>query len=134
MRQHSKGNYAAVTIRDDLKIVMDAASVHQYPRRRKIVCLCGSTRFKEAFEKANKEETLKGNIVLSVGYFGHSDPTAPTPEQKKSLDELHFDKIWIADEVLFLNVNGYMGQSTLRGFEYAVKLGKKIRFLEPQQA
>lgn len=28
-----------------------------------VVCLCGSTRFKDAFIEAMKEETLKGKIV-----------------------------------------------------------------------
>ena len=38
--------------------------------KRTIVCLCGSTRLKEAFEEANRRETLGGKIVLSVGLFG----------------------------------------------------------------
>ena len=33
----------------------------------KVITLCGSTKFKEEFIK-----TLKGNIVISVGWFGHS--------------------------------------------------------------
>ena len=44
-----------------------------FSERRKIVTLCGSTRFGKAFEDANLEETLKGNIVLSVGSTTHSD-------------------------------------------------------------
>lgn len=39
---------------------------------RMIVCLCGSTRFSRAFAEANLEETLKGNIVLTVGNMMHS--------------------------------------------------------------
>lgn len=39
----------------------------------RIVCLCGSTRFAKAFADANLEETLKGNIVLTVGSMTHSD-------------------------------------------------------------
>ena len=38
----------------------------------KVVTLCGSTRFKEQFMNAQKELTLKGYIVISVGLFGHS--------------------------------------------------------------
>ena len=38
----------------------------------KIVTLCGSTRFKEQFLDAQKQLTLEGNIVISVGLFGHS--------------------------------------------------------------
>lgn len=99
----------------------------------KIVCLCGSTRFKDQFEQANKAETLAGKIVLSVGFFGHSDAAPPTEEQKKLLDELHLEKIRLADEVLFLNVDGYIGSSTKRELAYAVYSGKKIRFLEPER-
>lgn len=36
------------------------------------VCLCGSTRFYEAFQQANFEETMAGKIVLSVGFYPHS--------------------------------------------------------------
>ena len=38
----------------------------------KVITLCGSTRFKEDFERVNKELTLRGNIVISVGCFGHA--------------------------------------------------------------
>jgi hypothetical protein len=37
----------------------------------KIVCLCGSTRFYEEFLNVTAQETLNGNIVVSVGVFGH---------------------------------------------------------------
>ncbi len=32
-----------------------------------IVCLCGSTKFKQAFIDVNFRETMTGKIVLSVG-------------------------------------------------------------------
>ena len=38
----------------------------------KVITLCGSTRFKDEFLRVQKELTLKGNIVISVGLFGHS--------------------------------------------------------------
>ena len=38
----------------------------------KVITLCGSTRFKDEFIKAQKDLTLAGNIVISVGLFGHS--------------------------------------------------------------
>ena len=38
----------------------------------KVITLCGSTRFKDEFLKVQKELTLQGNIVISVGLFGHS--------------------------------------------------------------
>lgn len=107
------------------------------PRRPRIVCLCGSTRFYDAFQKANYEETMKGRIVLSVGFYPHSQVRAHgeevgcTGEEKAMLDDLHLRKIDMADEVLFLNVGGYMGESTRRELSYAMLCGDKvIRFLE----
>lgn len=97
-----------------------------------IVCLCGSTRFKEAFEKASREETLAGKIVLSVGLFGHLEGLDMNSDTKKMLDELHKRKIDLADEVLILNVGGYIGQSTRSELEYAQKHGKTVRFLESE--
>lgn len=99
-----------------------------------IVCLCGSTRFSEAFHEANLRETLAGNIVLSIGCDFKSDTDLLlagelTHEDKERLDELHLRKIDLADEVLFLNVNGYMGESTRREHQYATNHGKIIRYL-----
>jgi len=104
----------------------------------KIVCLCGSTRFGEAFRKHQYEETMKGNIVLTIGsnksdieLFGN----LPQPEFdsiKKKLDELHLRKIDLADEVLVLNVNGYIGESTRKEINYALRNHKTIRLIEPE--
>ena len=38
----------------------------------KVITLCGSTRFKKQFMEAQKRLTLEGNIVISVGLFGHA--------------------------------------------------------------
>ena len=38
----------------------------------KVITLCGSTRFKDEFLNVQKKLTLEGNIVISVGLFGHS--------------------------------------------------------------
>jgi len=96
-----------------------------------IVCLCGSTRFKDAFIKAMRDETLAGKIVLTVGLFGHQEGLNMNGETKKMLDELHLRKIDLANEVLILNVDEYIGESTRRELNYAKIAGKKIRFLEP---
>lgn len=97
---------------------------------RKIVCLCGSTKFKEAFEKANREETAKGNIVLTVAMFGHLEGLDMDSEEKKTFDAVHDSKIELADEVLVLNIDGYIGETTKAEIEYAKSLNKEIRYLE----
>ena len=97
-----------------------------------VVCLCGSTRFSDAFREANLSETLAGRIVLSIGCDCKSDDELGLGEAEKArLDELHLRKIDLADEVLFLNVNGYIGPSTQRELTYAQAHAKVIRFLEP---
>jgi hypothetical protein len=96
-----------------------------------VVCLCGSTRFVEAFTEANRRETLAGRIVLSVGLFGHQEGIDMSGPVKAQLDQLHLRKIDLADEVLILNVGGYIGESTFREVRYAVDRNKSVRFLEP---
>ena len=106
--------------------------------RPKIVCLCGSTRFYSAFQEANYRETMAGHIALTVGFYPHAqqevhgEEVGITPEQKVALDELHLRKIDLADEVLVLNIGGYIGDSTRREIAYAVNAAKIIRWLEPQ--
>lgn len=122
----------------------------------KIVVLCGSTRFHYQFQRANYDETMAGNIVLTVGFYLHfsfmprpgnlpqsdsqhgpatgvrNEGMGCTAEQKIALDELHKRKIDLADEVLVLNVGGYIGDSTRSEIEYAEALGMPIRYLEPR--
>jgi hypothetical protein len=100
--------------------------------RPKVICLCGSTKFKDAFIKSNFEFTMQGYIVLSVGWFSHSDGSIYTPTQKEKieLDELHKRKIDLADEVFIINKDGYIGESTNSELHYAMKKGKKITFME----
>jgi hypothetical protein len=104
----------------------------------KIVCLCGSTRFANAFMEIQFQETVNGNVVLTVGCFprkqdGTWDRMKVTDEQKEKLDLLHLHKIKMADEVFIINVGGYIGESTLNELDFAKALGKPIRFLEPEK-
>jgi hypothetical protein len=102
--------------------------------RPAIVCLCGSTRFWRVFQAASLSETMDGKIVLSIGAAsGTDDGTLPRDEYdrvKAMLDELHLRKIDLADEILVLNVGGYIGESTMRELAYARQHGKRVRFLE----
>jgi hypothetical protein len=106
-----------------------------FPR---IVCLCGSTRFSEAFQQAQLLSTLAGRIVLTIGcnmksdkeVFSHYSETQLRGIKCK-LDELHKRKIDLADEIFVLNVGGYIGESTRNEIEYAVAHKKYIVYLEP---
>lgn len=97
----------------------------------KVITLCGSTRFKEQFLEVQKRLTLEGNIVISVGLFGHSgDNEVWTEGTKEMLDDMHKCKIDMADEIFVINVNGYIGSSTRSEIEYAISHNKKVNYLE----
>ncbi len=101
--------------------------IAQYP----VITLCGSTRFKDAFLEAQKRLTLAGNIVISVGLFGHSgDDEVWSEGTKEMLDDMHKRKIDMADGIYVINVGGYIGQSTRSEIEYARGQGKTVEFLE----
>ncbi len=100
--------------------------------RFKVITLCGSTRFRDEYMKAQKRLTLDGNIVISVGLFGHSgDAEVWTEGTKEMLDEMHLSKIDMADEIFVVNSGGYVGESTSREIAYALSHGKKVRSLCP---
>ena len=96
----------------------------------KIITLCGSTRFKDEFLSEQKRLTLEGNIVISVGLFGHSgDREVWSDSTKEMLDDMHKRKIDLADEIFVINVGGYIGSSTRSEIEYAVSTDKPISYL-----
>ena len=104
----------------------------------KVVTLCGSTRFKDEFMDVQRELTLKGYIVISVGFFGHSKDAEIWDKMdedtkiktKTMLDDIHKRKIDMADEIFVIKVGGYIGSSTRSEIEYATKSGKKVNYLE----
>jgi len=93
-----------------------------------IVCLCGSTKFKETFEQTVREETLAGRIVLVPGIYFHADNEEVTLKTKDFLDLLHLRKIDLADEVLVIDCGGYIGHSTRNEIAYGITKGKSIRY------
>jgi hypothetical protein len=104
-----------------------------------VTVLCGSTRFYDEFQAANYRLTMEGKIVLSVGFYphaqaehGHGEGVGHDSAEKVALDELHKRKIDLADEVLVLNVGGYIGDSTRSEIAYARETGKRIRYLVEQ--
>ena len=81
-----------------------------------VITLCGSTRFKDEFYAAQKRLTLEGNIVISVGLFGHSGDEevwdgmdeGTLGKTKAMLDDMHKRKIDMADSIYVINVGGYV--------------------------
>lgn len=96
-----------------------------------IITLCGSTRFKDDFMRVQKELTLQGYIVISVGLFGHSgDQEVWNEGTKEMLDIMHKRKIDLAQAIYVINKDGYIGSSTRSEIEYAKAAGKEIYYME----
>lgn len=123
-----------------LRELWDAARFEQAATMPTVVCLCGSTRFWRQFQRSSLDETMAGRIVLSIGaatgtddeHFGNL-PREEYDRIKEMLDTLHLRKIDLADEVLILNVDDYVGQSTMRELGYARAAGKRVRWLLPSR-
>ena len=133
-------------VQDDFPIYRDAfdgavnsARLHLQRGRPKIVCLCGSTRFKDAWYEQTKRLTHDGYIVLGVGDLDTSVANRAVnvpicPDLKLRLDELHKRKIDMADSIFVLNVGGYIGQSTRSEIDYAIANGVAVEYLEEPKA
>ena len=116
---------------DGSRLIAALPKIYAMVNNFKVITLCGSTRFKEAFLRVQKQLTLEGNIVISVGMFGHSgDEEVWKPGIKDMLDRMHLSKIDMADEIFVINVDGYIGESTSREIAYALAHGKTVKYLE----
>ena len=106
--------------------------IEHIPTKRKIITLCGSTKFKDQYDQINALLTIGGNIILSCGFFLHSvkpNLSASEIEQiKTEADALHKDKIFISDEIFAIDMLGYIGDSTRSEIEYAMSINKPVRF------
>lgn len=104
----------------------------------KTICLCGTTKYKDAYTETQKALSLKGCIVISVGLFGHSGDAALMDESTKTmLDDMHKRKIDMSDAIVVVDVptwplfdvEPYVGNSTASEIQYAKTIGKQIFYL-----
>ena len=96
----------------------------------KIITLCGSVKFKDEFLKVQEKLTLEGNIVFTPNFFNSIKKEDISKETKKMLDSMHKQKIDMSDEVIVINIDGYIGESTRNEINYAKEKGKKVKYLE----
>ncbi len=94
----------------------------------KIITVCGSLKFKEEMMKIAEEMELEGNCVLTPIYPTNPDKDAYIEEEANMLDNMHKEKIKLADAILVVNVNDYIGSSTKSEIEYAISLNKEILY------
>ena len=100
----------------------------------RIICYCGSLRFKKLFEKYEYESVFKGEISLlpCCMFVDIEREFGALSSYKQKADEQHKRKIDICDEVFVINENGYIGESTRSEINYALSIGKPVKFMIPQ--
>ena len=95
-----------------------------------VVVIIGSTRFKQHHLGYAQKLTLQGKIALTSGFYHHVDNFPITTQQKEMIDRLMLARIDLSDEVLVVNINGYIGESTGRAIKYAHETNKRVTFVE----
>jgi hypothetical protein len=113
--------------------------LEQARQRAEIVCLCGSTRFIEqmavlAWGLEKNGQIVLGLHLLPAWYVGTAHHLAEAEGVAAAMDALHLHKIDLADSVLVVNLDGYIGESTRREIDYAHSIGKPVRYVEPLEA
>lgn len=98
-----------------------------------VITLCGSSKYEQEFKLANAYLSLKGNVVISLGIFGHSNKIEFKEEQKILLDDIHKQKIDISDEIFVIDVDKYIGMSTKSEIDYAMIRMMKIRYWSKEE-
>lgn len=96
----------------------------------KTITLCGSSKFKKEFEEVSKDLTLKRNVVMGLEFYGKSDGLLFTNDDIRVLEMIHRKKIDMSDEIFVINPDGYIGETTEKDIEYAIKKKKKVTYLE----
>lgn len=95
-----------------------------------VITLCGSSKFKDDFMRVQKELTLQGNIVLSLGLFSHYDHEIITKQEEVLLKDIHLERILLSDAIYVINKDGDIGSSTKQEIEFAKKNHKKVMYME----
>lgn len=99
------------------------------------ICLCGSTRFMDQFNAANRLLTLAGHVVYSVATASSGDHPQLTMDEKLLLDAVHLSKIDESEAVVIVGRQEdgtmYIGDSTRREMMYARVREKNVYFYDP---
>lgn len=93
----------------------------------KIITVCGSLKFYREMMEITEKMELQGNCMLVPIYNpSKSNKDDYTLEEALILDKMHKERIKLADAILVVNVNNYIGNSTKSEIDYAKSLNKEI--------
>lgn len=95
----------------------------------KIVTLCGSAKFKKYFGIVNSNLQKEGYLVFMPDSFNITNFDLLDEHQIHALHKIHEDKMMISDVMYFINVDGYIGEDTLRELKFCVDNNLTIKLM-----
>lgn len=98
------------------------------------ICLSGSSRFIGEMAVVAWELEKRGHVTMHCNllpgwYTQTSHHLAEEQGVAERLDAVHLRKIDLADELLVIDIAGYIGESTRREIDYATSRGKRVVYL-----
>lgn len=93
-----------------------------------VITLCGSTKYKEAFEKLSLKLSLQGVVVLSLPVFSQHDNIKLTEDNINTLKEIQKQKIDMSAGIIVITKYGHIGDNTKKEIEYAESKNKIIMY------
>jgi hypothetical protein len=98
----------------------------------KVVTLCGSMRFQNEMMEIAEKLAREGECVLTPVYMVMKDCEI-SEEEVERLKLEQFKRIELADEIFVVDVDGYVGESTMAEIEFAERNGKMVRWMESRK-
>ena len=98
----------------------------------KVVTLCGSMRFQNEMMEIAEKLAREGECVLTPVYMVMKDCEISEKEVKRLKLE-QFKRIELANEIFVVNVDEYVGESTMAEIEFAERNGKRVRWMESKK-
>ena len=102
---------------------------------RSVVCLSGSSRFVGQGAVLAWEMEKRGHVAMGMNLLPDWYPDVQEDHQAESedvapiLDRVHLRKIELADCLVVMDFNGYIGRSTSVEIAYASGLGKPVHYV-----
>lgn len=97
---------------------------------RKIITICGSSKYKDIIHEKYKYLTLSGNMVFIDTLYLESDKLDVDTSDSEINDEIHKEKILLSDAVYIVNKDKYIDDKTKSELLYAKEHNKEIIYYE----
>lgn len=94
----------------------------------KVITVCGSLKYIKEMMEITEKMGLEGNCMLTPVYPVKTSKDLYTEEELKTAREMHLERIKLADAILVVDVDNYIGSSTKKEIEYAKSLNKEILY------